>query len=426
MNSSNKSKSFEKSGFLVLFLSIFGSGLNYLFQILSGRILDTASYGELNSLFSIVNIVTVLGTALSLGIVKYVAEKDNNFGGSIIKIFKQSSVVGLVVFALLTGILTYIFKFNLLSSLLSSFSIALFSLSYVFYGVLQGKKDFMGVSIFNLIQPVFKITLGILGILLMVKLNVAIPYNIVFVIMSVASVVACLFAYLKSKKIGINYTSEYDNVLVKNIYKFFLFSLMSSICLVIFNNIDILIIRQFFDETTVGYYSSAALFGKIILYIPTAFTIMMVPLVAENPHNSGKVLKKTLIYAGGLSSFSAVILYLLRNFIIKILMGEKYLASADYILPVCVMILPLVFVTVLVNYLLAAGYEKFATATSAFAVIMMLVSAYFVHQYVETVLYIFTAIYICLLIVLSVKCVLCQTDKTKTNSKKLNKVGVKK
>ena len=42
----NKTKSFERQGIIVFAMSIFASGLNYLFQILSGRILDPASYGE--------------------------------------------------------------------------------------------------------------------------------------------------------------------------------------------------------------------------------------------------------------------------------------------------------------------------------------------------------------------------------------------
>lgn len=148
--------SFEKTGVLVFSLSLLGSGFNYLFQILSGRILTAEEYGELNALFSVVNIVTVLGTAMGLSVAKYVAENDKEIGGSIMKVFKQSLMVLLFVFLGLTSVSHFLFHFSLISSILSSLAISCFSVSYIFYGTMQGKKDFMGVSFFNLIQPITK------------------------------------------------------------------------------------------------------------------------------------------------------------------------------------------------------------------------------------------------------------------------------
>lgn len=416
-----KKNSFEKNGLLIFSLSILGSALNYLFQILSGRILTTSEYGELNSLFSIINIVTVLGTAMGLSIAKYVAENDKEIGGSVIKIFKQSLLFALCLFLLLSLILYFIFHFSIMSSALVSLSISSFSVSYIFYGTMQGKKDFIGVSIFNLIQPVAKITVGMILMFILAKYSkISEPYNIVFLVIIGASLFGMYYGFKRSVK-SVIFSVNSQNKIIINIYKFFLFSLMSSVCLVIFNNIDILIIRQFFDETSVGYYSSAALFGKIILYVPTAFTIMMVPIVAEDPQKGKTALKKTLLYAGFLSVFSAIMLFILRKFIIMLLMGEKYIPSMEYILPVCIMIIPLVFVTVLVNYLLASGYEKFATVSCAVAVITMIVSVMFIHQYIQTVLNIFTIVYVFLLIVLSVKCLLINSEQKTKLDRRENK-----
>lgn len=370
--------------------------------------MDTAQYGELNSLFSVINILTVIGTAMGLSIAKFTAETKSDIGGNIKTIWKQSCIVGIPLFLIIAFALWKGMDFYIVSSILTSGAIVLFSLSYIFYGTMQGKKEFMGVSIFNLIQPMFKITIGILAILLIAKLTGSeYSYNAVFAVMMASSVVAIIYGYKKSEKSGLNFNSTVsDKNITKNIYRFFFFSLLSSICLVIFNNIDILIMRQFFEEETVGLYSSAALFGKIILYIPTALTIMMVPIVAESKEKGKTALKKTLLYSLGLSVFACIVLYILKDFIISLLMGEKYLSSTEYILPVCIMIIPLVLVTVLVNYLLASGYELFVSACCIGSVLMMIASIYFVHYDIQTILYILTIIYSFLFVILGVKCIL--------------------
>ena len=68
-NMTKKDNSFEKQGIIIFAMSLFASGLNYLFQIVSGRILDPVSYGELISLFSVINILAVIGNSLGLSIV---------------------------------------------------------------------------------------------------------------------------------------------------------------------------------------------------------------------------------------------------------------------------------------------------------------------------------------------------------------------
>ena len=395
------SNSFEKNGILVFSLSIFGSALNYLFQILSGRILETAQYGELNSLFSIFNIVTVIGTALGFSITKFVAENNKNIGGNIKSIFKTVFICSFPFLIFLSSVMCFLLKFKMMSSLITSVAITLFSISYIFYGTMQGKKNFMGVSVFNLIQPICKITLGTASLYFISKtIDLTQPYNIVFIFMSIASLFAMFYGYRVSCKSGINFGA----VPVSD--EFFFFFLVSSICLVVFNNIDILIIRQFFDEQTVGLYSSASLFGKIILYIPTALVIMMVPIVAENKSAAKKVFIKTTVYSLLLSLFASIFLYLSKEFIIKLLMGEKYISATEYVLPICIMIIPIVLVTVFVNYLMASGNEIFASASCILSVITMAILVTYMHKDVKEVLYLLATTYIILLIVLSIKILL--------------------
>ena len=399
----NKTKSFERQGIIVFAMSIFASGLNYLFQILSGRILDPASYGELNSIFSIMNIVAIIGNSLGLSIVKYIAEtKDESkqIGANVIDIFRKSIIVGIPLACILSFVMTTCMKYNIVSSILSSFSMMMMCIAFVLYGVLQGKKEFFQVGIYNLLQPLSKIIIGTALLLL------GLHYNFVFVAISFGALLCILYARKTNPEILTKITDKREKSTTDEIYKYFFFTLISMICLTAFNNIDVLLVRNHFNEMIVGQYSSAALFGKIILYIPQALTIMMVPIVAEHNGNEKKTLFKTTAYSLGLSMFASVALYVLRNFVIKILMGEKYLPSADYILPVCCMMLPLVGITVFINYMVAFGDKWFASISGIVGIATIILISGLTSSSVNLMIYSISVVYIIMFMVLMCRCVI--------------------
>lgn len=397
----NKQASFEKNGVLIFAITMFASGLNYLFQILSGRLLSTADYGELNAVFSTINILVVFGSALGLSITKHIAETESNDGGSIKQILKHLLYIILPFIAVSSTIIFFVTNVNFYTSVITSITVYTMVIAFVFFSVMQGKKMFTNVGFYNLIQPVVKF---IGGILLLV---IGMRYQSVLYIMIAGALLSALYGYIKSKKI-INYKTNGNNNEIKNIYKFFVFTFISTVCLTIFNNIDILIVQRFFDETTTGMYSSAALFGKIILYIPTALITMMIPMVAESKTNkeSLQALKKTFIYSIGLSGIACTGLYVLRHFIIKLLMGEKFLPATEYVLPVCAMMLSLVCATVFVNYLIAKGDKWFTTIVCIIGVIATIILISIFHSAISQIAYILSAIYLVLFVILLIRTII--------------------
>ena len=393
-----KQDSFEKNGMLIFAISIFASGLNYLFQILSGRLLDTADYGQINSLFSIINILTVLGSALGLSITKHIAESNHEVGGNIKRILKHAMWIMPIVMIMMTIIILAINRTDLYTSIVTAVATYAMAVAFIFFSILQGKKMFTNVGIFNLIQPAFKFVVGI------VLLLIGLRYQSIMYVMAIGAILAMIYGYRKSKNV-IDFSANANNNEVKLIYKYFVFTFISTICLTIFNNIDILIIKQFFDETATGMYSSAALFGKIILYIPTALITMMVPLVAESKtkEEATSALKKTFAYSIILSGIACAGLYILRTFIIKLLMGEKFLEATEFVLPVCVMMLSLVCATVFINYLIAKGDKWFTTVVCMIFVAIALITVLLIHSTISQIIYTLATIYLVLFVILLIR-----------------------
>jgi O-antigen/teichoic acid export membrane protein len=401
-----KNNSFEKTGVLIFAVSMLSSGLSYLFQILCGRLLNTSEYGQINTLFSMISILAVIGSALGLSIAKYIAEAKTDYGGEIKTILKQAIYIS-PVFITVTIIMFHFFtNSNLYISIITAIATYFAAFASIFYGVLQGKKKFYKVNVFNMISPLCKLVIGIS------LLVIGLSYHSVIYTLIVGSIITILYGFVNSKKL-INFNSQPNKNNINEIYKYFIFTFISTICLTIFNNFDILLIKSYFNNEITGMYSSAALFGKIILYIPTAFITMMVPIVAESKSNkeSFNTLKKTFIMSFSLSSIACLCLFAFKKLIIKILMGDKYLPSAEFVLPTCIMMLALVCVTIFVNYSIIEN-DKFFAISSCFATIISSVILTFIfNKTVAQTIYTLSILYFILSIILIIRIFQKQKEK---------------
>lgn len=386
-------KKFEKTAFYLFAVSIFTSGLNYLFQILSGRLLSKADYGTLNSVFSVINILTIFGVAAGLSITKDIAN-SGKIRGKIDYISKLFAYISLPFTATVICIMKAM-HFQTSVCIFSSVAICLISSTYIYYGMLQGSKMFFQLSIFNLILPVIKTVFGTILIILGAGINSA------AVAMICGSILCLIYGHAVSCKKFEYSTAAFTDV--RPILSYTVFTFISTVCITVFNNIDVLIVRNYFSEYDVGIYSCSALFGKILTYIPSALTVLLVPMAAKNVNEGKKALKKSLLYAFILSSAAGICLYILKKPIISIIMGKDYLPAEKYILPICFAIIPLVLATVLINYLIAIGDKIFVSIVGLSSLAAMLITVMFIHKTIVSILLVLTCVYIILTIILFVR-----------------------
>lgn len=386
---------YEKNAVVMLVLSALASGFNYLFQIISGRLLTKEDYGTLNSVFSIVNIVTVTGVALGLSIAKSVSENSERTGGKIKRILLICIFV-FPCFVLTVFAAMYFMDYSVKTSLLTAVTTYFVSLSYVFHGTLQGKQLFSKVGVFGVIMPAVKCAAGSAFIVL------NLGYDFALIAISLGSILSMVFGFLALKR-NIDFNEKivgYNEV--SPVFGFLIFTLVSSLIIVFYNNIDILLVRRYFSEYDVGIYSCSALFGKIILYIPAILTTIMFPKAAQNKKDKS-ILIKTLFYSFLISFIASVILYLLRNIIIKIIMGTGFEPAGEYILPLIAEILPLVLITVIVNYLIARSDKWFVTLSCLGSVLLIIAAAHFFHSDIKALLVSMSVVYVCLFLILLIR-----------------------
>jgi len=401
-------KEFEKNSIIIFFFTITVNIINYLFQIIMGRMLDVSQFGLINTLFSFYALLTMPSLAIIMIVSKYVTEYNT---------------LNKNVNALLNKIIIYVLLFALsytiicisLSRLFSLFLninnvwfvniiILITGLSFilpVINGGLQGTKLFIALGIVNLIfwltrlfgSIIFVIIgLGINGVLISLLLG-----NIIAIIVG--------FIFLKYKIELVRENIIYDI----NIIKFIWITFLMNIGINILTNIDVILIKHYFSEEETGIYSVSSLLGKIIFFISSSIVLVMFPYATEaavKKINTNRILLKTVLYGGSLTILCGVILNIFSKYIIRIFFGIKYIESAVFILPISVWTISVSFIIILSNYVIAINKAKLLSYTLIIGCIISFIFIYFIHDTILNIIYIFASITFIVLIINSISIII--------------------
>jgi hypothetical protein len=102
---------------------------------------------------------------------------------------------------------------------------------------------------------------------------------------------------------------------------------------VVINNIDILLVKYYFDAENAGLYAAVALFGRLLYFACWSIVSAMFPVSAASPRDQhpSQVLKTPLLLVGGLSAVFIITVTLLPRFVVGLVLGQQF-AHADELL----------------------------------------------------------------------------------------------
>jgi len=389
-------KDFEKYSLIIFILTMVGNIANYFFQIIMGRMLDVDNFGVFNSLYSLYSIISIPVSVVLVVVSKYVSENKVLSGNlnSLLRIFFFYVFIFLICYlslgiALSGLIASYI---NVESKILVSFVIIAAGFGIILpvaTGGLQGEKKFFAFGIVNLVFPLTKLFGSIIFVLLGFELNGIILSLILGNIFAILLGLWFLKLDFKPSPENINF-----KISVKAL-QFVWITFLVNVGMTVLTNIDIIIVKHYFTDETTGFYSVASILGKMILYISSSIVFVMFPFIAEasaKKDNVNKILKKALLYGGGLSVLCAIGLNILTKQVILILFGSKYLESAIYILPVSLWVIIISFINILTSYFLAINYAKLLSASLVIGCLISFLLFYFIHAEILQIIYVLAAV----------------------------------
>lgn len=389
--------------------TLVGGVLNYLFNPFAARLLTAAQYGELLTLFAVLNVLAIPASTNSIVTTQYVSRyvatgDEATLSGFLKKMYRQASLVSaglIIVFLGLIPIMMHFFHFsNSTPLLLLIISIPVALIYPIVVGVIQGRQQFSRLSVINIIGPVIKI-IGV-GIAMIFGFRL----TGIIGILGIGSIVVVNVAY-RWARIRRSSPANPTNVpSTRELLSRGTYALLANIALALLLNIDLFITKRYLSPDLAGQYGTISLLGKAIYFFGGSLALVLFPMVlsrhAKN-ESSASIITKALA-AISVITFSAVAVFALFSpFIVRTLFGARYLNFSS-ILWLTGMVFGLYSVIyILVMYFLATSSKRFVVPLLGACVVIPLVFALSSHT-VKSLMYImaatFTAVVILLLLMM--------------------------
>lgn len=355
---------FLKSSSLLFASMMVANFFGYLFQITMGRMLGVQIFGEMNALFSILIIFGVMYESISNVLAKDVSHYHaldlyKRANSLIIKSYKTLLISGAVV--LLAGLVfsKYISECLKIDSalpvILLFISVFVFIIIPINTGILQGLQKFGMLSFVSAGTAILKYVFCVIFVIAGTQL-----YGVMVGTILSALVVGWI-SYMPIKKYlatghdtgrqQVESPSAIFPILIANIS----FALLAQS--------DMVLVKYFFTPHEAGIYSSAAIIGKTVMYLPGAIVISLFPMVASNKaRDKGTLhlLLKALGITVLLSGSGAVLLYLFPEFIVSAFFGSGFAPAVHIVGLFAIAMMPLAVITIIMNYNMAKGGKYFS------------------------------------------------------------------
>jgi len=361
-----KSDSLVKHAGIMLIATGLANVGEILFHIFIGRTFDPANFGIVVSLLSIGFIVSLPVTTIQTVIAKYVSQfKVNHEEMKIVSLFVHSlrkvviyGLLGLAIFILASGYLGLFLRIPTRTPVIIT-GIALFLVLIlpVAQGTLQGLQRFGCLAT----------SIGLGGIIrfvsafFLVYAGMGINGAMGGVVLGVFA--AFLPAFLPLKPLFRKQLSTHTGLDSVDVYNYLWPVFLALLCFAILTNVDLILVKHFFEPLQAGYYSILSLVGRGFVSIAMAVSLAMFPQVSEL-HEQNKnpylTLKKSLLICSLLFGLAILIFIIFPQFFIRAVFGKKYLAVSPLLRIFSIAVIPLALTNVLINYRLARRDVNFA------------------------------------------------------------------
>jgi len=320
-------KQIKQLGFIknLLLTSVMGGligVLGYVFNIIVARYTDSAIFGTFSAAMAIMYLLQIPITSIQAMITKKIGANRkydlNQFKWHSLMVFAGIGVFVALIFFLCRDQISQIS--NVPQEVFIYLTIVLFLsfVSPVSKGILLGTEKIVTVNLIMFGEATLKLIMGIVAIKMGGSLPLLMLSNALPALLTTAFIIP--LTKLNGEKLDKKITVNYKELILTTI-TFLLLSAPYTLDLILVNT-------QFRAE-----YSAVSLLGKLVYF--SAITIAAVMFARLSNQKDIKAEKKTLLIslAGTLGIGIAVTLglYLFKDFVIGITIGDQYLSIAPYI-----------------------------------------------------------------------------------------------
>jgi O-antigen/teichoic acid export membrane protein len=306
------------------------NGGNYLYNLILGRYLGPEKFADAAILITFLLVLSFVAMTFQLVTAKFsVLFEDNVFYNFISKMFKSSTIVGVIL-----GLVVVLFSTQLQTFFRTTTSsmFVIFGLGIPFYflmsvnrGIFQGKKELMSLSITYQGEMISRLLITFLLFwLLEIESSILISIGIFF------SFIFALFPF-KLRNFSFFKSINLEAPQKKLVRNFFIITAFYELTQIIINNSDILLVKHYFNPVDAGLYASLALIGRVVYFIAWMFVMLLLPTVIQlkkDGKDTVPILLKYVSYIAAIASLIIVSCFFFPQQIISILFGSDYVSIA--------------------------------------------------------------------------------------------------
>lgn len=366
---SSCSSNFLKAGIFLTTANFITGVLSYAFQVLTGRFLTLAEYALFCSLMSIYVLLASPASAIALVVSRTVSNLyalDNfhqillNFKRIHLKIFIAAILLTLTLAPLqdfICGYLKILNSYDLWILLLCLYAAIFLIINNAF---IQGLGKFKLLAILGISAITIKICIGITlilygfglsGALLGLLVSSLLSWSIGFRLNEKFLELKLTDASISDNKTHLNYPSNNTIAVI-----------FASISFIAMTQLDMLIVNSLFPPNESGIYAAISTLGKVNLYIPSGFMVVLFSTVSKNhasEKSSANLLALSLLLTTLGCSIISIIYWQFGESIVSIFYGAEYLDAANLLYIYSLSIMPMAYVILAEHFLLAKGRNLF-------------------------------------------------------------------
>ena len=390
-----RTSKFTKASSLMFISTIGGGILGYVFQVLMGRMLSLADYGLFITVMALLAVVGVPIGTLSMMVSRRASYyRVKNQPGRTAAMFwwinRRVFWIALATILCALPFTPFLRDYAHLESLVPVWIFLLLTLTALFVplniGFLQAQQNFRWLAISCLTANGFKmffcVTLAYAGF----KLSGALM-GMVLATMATWMLTYLPLRYVIIQPFGVDLPKDHLS------FKGSISLLVSNLSFAMMIHLDLLLVNHYFDPHQAGIYAAAAVLGKAIIYLPTAFSIALFPLAAENEfrsQSSAHFFLNSMMLTACLCGAGAVLYYLFADYIMTLFYGQKYQAAAELLKLYGFAMLPMSLVMVAEHFFITKGRVIFGYLMML-GIPFILFAAHTYHNHPINMLYIFAA-----------------------------------
>lgn len=318
--------------------------LNYAFNLVAGRMLSPAEYGETIAITTLALIAGVPALTLTTIVAKYTASyQARNQPNAVRGLFRQATKLSLALGGTLAVLLWACLPFLAGYLKMEKVPLAVFGTIFPLLllaasgrGTLQGMQEFRSYTTSAVVEAVLKLAFAV------ALVAVGLAVSGVVAAMTLGLLASFLFSVsrLKAKLHRSTQTIAPAPGPAKSLwsrlppYSGMIF--LATLLLSVFANVDVIMAKHYLPEEQAGLYSALAIIGRIITYGSFAIITVMFPM-ASSTHAQQKSTVRLMLGTWGMTvAASAAVLLLLvlaPEFMVRTLLGPKYLPITPYLAP---------------------------------------------------------------------------------------------